>query len=443
MPSAVAENTELIRRLRTTPVHTVRPWPLPRARSPLIESLRESLASAVDPQTRTERISSFTSHLREHGTPLIEPDGDPEWCLVSFIYIGNAPHGVVLQLNRLTDVRDVEDTLLEQIADSPVHALTLRLPSSWQGSYLLAPLPQSIPPNLHDPLDRAELMRLAQAAETDPFAREHMPSKPTLASAKQQLPPYAVARGPAAPCTALWSRSRVEPHTTRTVSSPVSGEPLALHHWATPFSDEHSPVVVLFDGEVWDQQFPVAAEIAERHDAGGFPPAHLVLLESGGPMQRELDYAAPAEQSGQLLEAIAEELTGVIPAAGWVLAGQSFGGLFAALCAHRHPQRVHAALAQSPSFWWPGPVHPWEPRTQSWFEERAAVDYGAPVLLQAGAVDAGVVDRARDAAALLRSRHALIDYQEHPGGHDVLQWQSDIVDGLSHILSLCHGINQG
>lgn len=415
---------------RCVPPHAIRPWPLPRVRSDAIEALRSKL-SEVSIEDRSALVAGFRERLAAEGTPLVEPDEEEAaHCRITFVWFGEAPHGVVLQLNRLTDVRDPQDALLECIGESEVHALTLRLPRDWQGSYLFVLLPQPVAPNLHDPIDPRVIGAVARFAQTDPLARERIPSKAVAASAGQPLPDYAVARGDHATQAALWALGSLPTTELPPVRSSVSGTGLALHHWAAPGADERSAVILLLDGEVWHEQFPIAAELAERCSRGDLPPVHALFLDSGGPMQRELDYSGAPHESAALLEAISQSASGVVPSAPWIIAGQSFGGLFAALCAVRHPDRVRAAVAQSPSLWWPSPAHPWQ-STRGWFEECAEAQEIAPVLLEAGTIDAGVVDRCRDATALLRVRGALIDYREHPAGHDVLEWQADLPDALA------------
>src|SRR5690625_5021563 len=165
-----------LRRARSTPPHTMRRWPLPRSTSAMIEQLRAELG------TGKCDVERFADRLRREGTPIIEPDDQAGWARYTFVWIGPTDHGIVLQLNHVSDPLDVEDTMLERIEGSHVHALTLRLPDYWQGSYLFSELPRRIAPTLHRGVDldvRAQLMARARA---DPFAREHMPSKPTDAS---------------------------------------------------------------------------------------------------------------------------------------------------------------------------------------------------------------------------------------------------------------------
>src|SRR5699024_8061130 len=136
-------------------------------------------------------------------------------------------------------------------------------------------------------------------------------------------------------------------------------------------------------------------------------------------------------QQRLLLEGVRESIGVDLPPGRLIVAGQSFGGLFAMLAAVRHPDLVLGAVAQSPSLWWPSPLTPWDPRGTTWFDEQAVrAAPGAPVLLEVGALEHVLTDRVRAAAALLETRDALIGAAEHPGGHDVLQWQTTIVDHL-------------
>jgi len=414
-----------LRRARSTPPHTMRRWPLPRSTSAMIEQLRAELG------TGKCDVERFADRLRREGTPIIEPDDQAGWARYTFVWIGPTDHGIVLQLNHVSDPLDVEDTMLERIEGSHVHALTLRLPDYWQGSYLFSELPRRIAPTLHRGVDldvRAQLMAHARA---DPFAREHMPSKPTDASMNLSIPAFAVARGPKASALRMWKKEPLRTVPLPSIASPVTGSPLKLHRWSSPGVGPETPAVLLTDGEVWAERFPVAAEISARLGRGEFPPVHVVFLESGGPRQRAVDYTAGSTQQRLLLEGVRESIGVDLPPGRLIVAGQSFGGLFAMLAAVRHPDLVLGAVAQSPSLWWPSPLTPWDPRGTTWFDEQAVrAAPGAPVLLEVGALEHVLTDRVRAAAALLETRDALIGAAEHPGGHDVLQWQTTIVDHL-------------
>ncbi|MFZ1382384.1 MAG: alpha/beta fold hydrolase [Scrofimicrobium sp.] len=418
---------------RSTPPHTIRPWPLPRAQSQTIEALRRELADASE-ALRTEIVAQFRDQVTQSGTPLIEECDDSASTLFTFVWFGQAPHGVVVQLNRITDTLDVEDTKLEQIEGSEVYALTLRLPSNWLGSYLFVPLPQPVPPAIHTRVDMRVVAGVARFAQADAHARERIPSKAVVASGAQVIPEYGVARGPLAPSLTLWNNPPTVIRTLTGVVSPVTGAELALHHYAMEGTGESSPVIVFTDGEVWREQFPIAAELEAQRERGEIPAAHLLFLDSGGPLQREIDYAGDDRVTEALLKSVHTVAGSSIGDGPWIVVGQSLGGLFAAECATRHPKLVSAAIAQSPSLWFPSSPSPWD-YEPGWFEERAGRANGAPILLEAGTIDAGVVERCRAAAALLTAQNSLIEYNEYPAGHDVLQWQATLPKAIAKTLN--------
>lgn len=458
------EPSELEARLRAaTPAHTVRPWPLPIAVSPRIEALRARLegvanAHGDDVAAALARIErEFAEELRAEGTPIFEPDGTDD-ALVTFVWIGDAPHGVLLQLNRFTDVLDPADTRLSSIAASRIHAMTLRLPRTWLGGYGFVPLPEPLPaPTLHRGADRRALGPLLAAMTTDPFAREHAPNKtapraqPPTQSQRQSQPQsatpraaaaLAVGRADLASARALWRDDPAPTESLGALASHATGEPLPLSRWSHPVAGPGSPTLLFADGEVWREQFPIAPELRRRIDAGQVPPVHALFLESGGPRQRQFDYAGDAIETSRLLDDVIAAARPVVGDGPLIVAGQSLGGLFAMLCATRHPERVAAVIAQSPSLWWPSsatrPGSAPSVPGPGWFDERAAAIEtspdrrgGSPVLVQGGTLEWGLAERFRDAAALLRAERSLVGFDEVFGGHDVVWWQALLPDAIS------------
>lgn len=414
-----------------TPPHNVRPWPLPVCESTKVDEWRAQLTACADQGECDAREAEIASELEASGTPIWEKDAAGS-ARVTFISIQDAPHGVALQLNRLTDPIDVSDTVMTRLGGSRVHALTLRVPHDWLGSYLFVPLPEPPTLVLHRGVDLETVRPMMIAAHSDPYAREHIHNK-LMTSAESAAPRLAVARAPQAPTTALWRDPAPETHRLDPVNSPANATALPLSVWSHPDADDGSPVVLLTDGEVWRKQQPIAAELSRRVSDGECGPMHVVFFESAGSSQRQLDYAATREESSRLLDSIRAHAADRVGNGQWVVAGQSLGGLFAMLCATRHPDRIAAGVAQSPSLWWP--ATPPEQHMTGWFEERAATDAGSPILLEGGIFDWLLTARTRDAAALLRAQHALIDYREQPAGHDIAQWQATLPGAITHTIT--------
>ncbi|PID96400.1 MAG: hypothetical protein CSA84_05235 [Actinomycetales bacterium] len=451
MPADAQEAVES--RIRAaTPPHSVRPWPLPIAESAHVDAIARRLAACTDDAQLAQAEDDLSSQLQMQGTPLWEP-ADERHSRVTFVWIGDAPHGVALYLNRFCDVMDIADTLMARLGTSRVHALTLRVPHSLLSSYLFIPLPHPPSVVLHRGVDPERMQPLLAAACEDPLAGSHIVNKLVIPG-RQATPRLAVAAGPAAMRRRLWEDEPVETIPVRSLRGTYTDVELSLSVWSHPDCDVTSPVFLLTDGEVWREQFPIASELCRLVQAGRLAPMHVVFLDSGGARQRQLDYPASPPQSGRMLEQIRDHVAGHVGQGPWIVAGQSLGGLFALLCATRHPDLVAAAVGQSPSLWWPAidpndlstnpyatrvePNCQWNsaiPPRRGWFQELAEARDPAPVLIESGRYDWVLVDRLRDAAALLDSQGALIGYDEPAAGHDVLQWQASLPDLLCRAFS--------
>ena len=258
-----------------TPPHTIRPWPLPRASSPLIDAAREALAAIPDTQQREERAELIYKELTATGTPLVENT------LVTFVWYGDAPHGVILNLNKVSDMLDPADTRLESIAGTGLHALTLDMPTEWMGTYNYSIPGSELPaPALHGGADREMVGMLRASAVEDPRAREYVGF---LGNAR-----LAVARGRDADRAVL--SGDTEGIRVAQVMSPVNGAELTAWTWKP--ADDVAPAarLVVLDGETWVNQYPLVSALQEVP-----VPVHAVFIESGGPQQRQLDYTSDAD----------------------------------------------------------------------------------------------------------------------------------------------------
>lgn len=409
------------------PPHSTRPWPLPLARSPRVERLRAAVAGT--PVADAERaVDAFWAEVRSSGTPLVEPSAHQRRSLVTFLWRGDAPHGVLLASNRFTDFTDPADTVLEAIAGTDVHAITFELPDNWRGSYALGPLGAPLPvAALHRGVDRAIASAVRGGLGADPLARDRLGGDATRSVC-------ALPDAPAEP----WPAADVPGYRTVRVRPPASGIERDLHLWSHPLATPDSPLVLCLDGQDWHGSTPLAAALARRIDDGELPPLRLALLESGGLDARRLDLACEPAESAGLLDAVTTAVASIGPAQDGpvVVAGQSLGGLFALLCASRHPERVGAAVAQSPSLWWPNDP-PWQRHGGRWFAEDAAVAHrGSPVVLQYGVLEWDLEQAARHASAQLASAGRLLappgpGADAVTGGHDLAWWREYLPEAIA------------
>lgn len=246
---------------------------------------------------------------------------------------------MLLAANKIFDPIDPADTALSRVEGTDLFALTLQLPDAYLGSYPFSAPDSSVPgPTLHGAVNPAVMGAFRASMVSDPHARETTTDKP-------DAPSLAVARGPEAPTRRLATRGG-DPSTIALVPlpSPVNETPLSVRRWSSDAAGPDSPVLLLLDGEVWHRVHPIAPELARRVEVGDMPPPNVILRESGGPQQRELDYTADLEPMRSLLESV-RSLADMSPTALLVLAGQSLGGLFTAPATTR-PELVAAAVAQ-------------------------------------------------------------------------------------------------
>lgn len=416
-----------------TPPHTIRPWPVPHAVSPTIAALEQRLAAIDGEQTAV--IDDFWRQVRAKGTPLVEWSIDPDERLVTFLYRGEAPHGVLLQADRITDLMAPADMLMRRIASSDLHALTLSMPASWIATYAFSPLAEALPaPRLQGGVDRALALQLRQAARSDPHARLRI-------STKLGDRPASIVRLPEAPADPFLAADAPRTATTGlldgSIIGPVSRKRLPVALWSHPRAGDDSPVVLCLDGEVWTTHTPLSWELARRIDAGQCPPLHVLFVAAPHPGQRQLDFAGDAEESFALLQSARTTLSRLRPGTRgrFIVAGQSLGGLFAMHAALRHPEQVAAAVAQSPSLWWPSSGRRFR-EAGSWFREFPRTGRGsAPVVLQFGELEWVLAGTLRHAGAMLDAFGKRIESpsvsDEVVGGHDVAWWRALLPEAIA------------
>ncbi|WIY83582.1 enterochelin esterase domain-containing protein [Propionimicrobium sp. PCR01-08-3] len=424
------EQAKRFRLMSTIPPHSFRPWPLPTATSPVIRLLEEGL-SEIPGDQKSELVDEFMRTGLADGTPLIESSAaHPERSIVTFCYRGPGAKLCYLAANRLTDHLDPADTLMRRIDSTDLAYLSVEMPNDWIAGYQFITPPEPLPTApLHEPFTAHQLRSLSKSIRTDPLARDHLPNKlhPELHSV------VALAAAPAVPPVSsaeAWQR------TDHAITGPVSESQLPVTIFRHPQAGADAPIVLVLDGEVWLADTILIESLNHAIDAGQIPPVQLVLLHSGGPGDRQLDYACELDESELLLERVADVVEGSLDAP-WIIAGSSLGGLYAMLSAVRHRGPVAGAVAQSPSLWWPTDA-PMEPVAGRWFTEFADADgASSPVVVQCGLLEntlAGDVLHAREA---LRSRGELIETPVDlvRGGHDIVWWRRTLPIGLIAQLS--------
>jgi len=396
-----------------TPPHTPRPYPLPVVENPRVAALAPGGTAA------------FWDEVAARGTPLVEPDGDAY--RVTFLWRDADAAAVVLHANRLTDFRDLDQSLMRRVPGTDVWHVTYRMPATWRASYTIGPLAHPVAPADPDaPADRAAWRAMRLAALTDPLNRYPLRGK----AAGPALSVVALPGAPAQP----WLAPRPGVPRGGNVVFDVGGR--RVWAWVPPGEGHRDlPVVVLLDGETWGGQGLLGSTMDNLVHDGRVPPTVVLMVDSVDVPRRMADLACDPSFVDFLDRGVLAAAAARWPVTNdpdrTVVAGQSLGGLTAAYAALVAPHRFGAVLSQSGSFWFPGGA------VSEWLTGRYADAVATlPIrwYVEAGTREWDLLDANRRLRDVLVRRGYPLTYVEYEGGHDVACWRGGLADGLVALL---------
>ncbi|KRF12352.1 hypothetical protein ASG90_15340 [Nocardioides sp. Soil797] len=343
--------------------------------------------------------------------PLLDPLPDGR-IRVGFAFHDETATSVLLFVNRLTDEARITDSVMTPVGNG-WWTLAYAMEPDWRASYAfvvhdgdgVAPWEQDSPVGLRSLLDRGLpdprgrlVARNARGSEVSVVELPDAPGQPWRSSTGAD-PGDGVAVGA--------QGRRVWPHRT-------------------PGAGSRDPLVIVLDGEVWQQQFDLAGCLDMAVSAGALPPLNVVFVSAGDVAERWQD----AGHAGGLVDFVAHHLVpwcrdvrGLEPSVRrTVITGQSLGALSALWTIALHPELVGAAVAQSASLWRGGPV--------------AELSRAGRVRLhlEVGRQEWVLLEPSRKFAAELEHTEVDLTFTEFNGGHDYACWRGGLIDGLVAIL---------
>ncbi|WP_029144827.1 enterochelin esterase domain-containing protein [Microbacterium luticocti] len=331
---------------------------------------------------------------------------------VTFAADAEPGHEVMVHLNGVTDGHrdDIRPALLEPVGGG-VHALTYLLPPELCVSYRFAAA-------VHLPRDagrtRDGWLRIHSLGRPDPRNPDTLPNPLGTTSSVLTMPK--------APQHPAFAPDPVDPPPVTTV---CAGEvPLTVVHGDLP------EVLVLFDGQWWEQ-LGIAAALARRRR---WPTT--VLVPAGSRERRSRLLPHPDRLLPYLREKIVPavgEVIGRWDAAATVVAGQSYGGLAAALAVCLAPEIAQTAIVQSGSFHFRADdvrTRPDAAQTGDLVAALASARVGGRFVVQAGTEEHGMIAGAEAFAAAATSAGAEVDTRWYTGGHDYAWWRTGLFDAL-------------
>lgn len=332
--------------VRPTPPKTPRPEPAPRVDSPLITAL---IAEAVSPEELNARIVEVVSE----GTPIVEPvlreDGtvDESERIATFLYHNEQAEQVLMFINRLTDEKNLDRSLMSRIEGTGWWQLSMQMKTTWRASYNFLPaLPGERPAWLGDD-DQVRLRAALDAGEGDPLNPETVCNRIGRCMGVVQLEDAPVQEF-------LLTQAEIDELPEPEWMQTPDGHRYVLGRVGEPGPD--SPLFVQFDGEMWFSQ-GMEQTLNRAHEAGRIPAMHVFFLHSGGRENRwkELNGDNPiADYLVDIAFPHLEAVHGIKTAPqNIVINGQSLGGLSSLLAVLSRPEAFGGAIAQSSSLWQP------------------------------------------------------------------------------------------
>lgn len=352
--------------------------------------------------------------------PRVEPLPDePAMSVWTWTIADADARSVLLWTNPVFDHADVARAEFTRLEESDLWTISLRLPSALRASYRIAVWrEEGLAPWRLAQGRRPVILAAMSAAIADPRSTE------TITGSRDEC--SSIAAGPAAP-TQQWASPAGSGRPTDQIDLPT-GDTAWVYSPAQ--SDSATPLLVLFDGAVWNRNLPGILD--ELIAGGGLPPVHVAMLDA-----RDLDHrwdhvGVPTGQVDVILDHL-------LPAvrAGWnvsargadtIVSGQSLGGIGALWTVALSAGEVRHAIAQSPSLW-------------RFDVSEALLD--APewqsIDLQAGTFESDMLADAADLTTRLRSdaRSTGRDVMLSPfeAGHDWAAWRVNLLASLRRVLT--------
>ncbi|MGW7516152.1 alpha/beta hydrolase-fold protein [Streptomyces sp. NPDC054796] len=409
------------------PPRLARPAPVELTGSPRVRALEAELAEGVRAE---EAVARLWRDVAREGTPLIEADpaGNPDHAAVTFLWRGDEETGEVTVLpNKVADPAAMERNTMRRVPGTDVWHWSVRMRRDWRATYEI----------------RVDGVPRRDAHNPAAFPR------------RWGGEPLSVVRLPHAPSPRAWerradvARGHVGVHRVRSgalgnerevwVYEPPEGPTQGGDQGEPEGAPRELPVVVLFDGEMWEPRLDFSALLDNLIAEGRIPPVLALLPHALGQDQRADELAGNDTflefLEGELLPWAAGRWPVTADPARTVLAGQSLGGLMSVYGVLRAPHRFGAALAQSGSFWWPNGADAEETERVT----RMVAEAPSPVppvrlRLSAGEQEWVLLPANRRLRDTLAEKGWHATYHEFNGGHDYLCWRDEMAAGLVELL---------
>lgn len=393
--------------------------PAPREREPRMERMESELERAwCDPARR----DALRAEALARPNPFIEPEpDDPSQSRWTWVVSAPTARAVLLWTNPVFDHADVSRAELTRLDGSELWTICLRLPTALRASYGIALHVGDGEPNWRTATGRRPVILAAMAASApDERCRARVHGTGGRVSS--------VGAGPAAPADPLTgfpssaARGATGSGTTTLVELPDDERA-----WVYAPAGDHAdtPLLVLFDGEVWRRELPAMLDAAIA--AGVVPPIHAAMLDAHEPDRRWERLGTPRGQVDVVLDELLPRVRRDWPVSSRgedaIVSGQSLGGIASLWTVALGAGEVGHAIAQSPSLW-----------RFDVADALLAASGWQSIRLQAGSFEgdmlAGAEALAQHLASDARTTGRRVQLERSVGGHDWAVWRTDLLRAL-------------
>lgn len=396
---------------------------------------------------------AFWAAVQTLGAPWIEPIPDhPQSWQVSFLWRGDAS---TRSVRLFWPVRQGDQERFAHIPGTDVWHYSVRLPTGTRLAYQLAP----DVPQLKGAGRQAQRRAILARVQADPLnPRRWSAGTPAQGGFDNIQAEHSVLELPGAP-PEPWLEPRVEVPRGRVEHLRFQSQQLGNERRLTVYlppqqSAEALPLLLLFDEDAYVTRVPTTTILDNLIASGRIPPLMAVLV--GNPTRESRSEELPCNprfadmMAGELLPWLAARYPFTRESSRTVVAGSSYGGLASAWLALRHPERFGRVLSLSGSFWW-APARPpgfvagglddgaeveWLTRQFVLAPRSDVVFYLSPGLLERSAPSdgPGILETNRHLRDVLMARGQRVIYREFAGGHDYVNWRSELAEGLIALL---------
>jgi enterochelin esterase family protein len=408
-------------------------------RSPQLNRLQHELESG-----NKEPLKLFWKRIKEQGTPLVEEfESDSQDRIVTFLWQTSGGTKSVALVSQMTKPTTCPMT---RLLDTDLWYITLQLPANLRATYWF--LPSDLPASAKGAFDATRADYRSDPFNPKVFAFFDDKEDPTglkMTHSVLELPnaapqPWIEPQG-------YVSKGKVQLHQ---LQSRILGNERRVWVYSpakyTAGLGQPYPLLVLFDGWAYARLIPTFTILDNLVAARVIPPVVVMLLDSldAETRSRELVFYKPFNDflvTEFLPWALTQYAISTDPSQR-IIGGSGTGGLAAAYAALEHPDVFGSVLSQSGAF----TLLPKGEPESSWLARQFFEREKLPLkfYLSVGTLEANNFRELRGRPSTLaenrrmyealRAKHYKVHYTEFSGGHDYINWQGMLAEGLMALL---------